>query len=284
MMLSALGFALMGALVKEAGAAGIPLLQIILVRAVISVLLSLVDIARARVHPLGQRRWLLSARGVVGFLSLSCVFYAVLNLPYAQATILQYLHPIFTSILAFLFLREVPARGTLICVALSLAGLVAMLLPAVHMAQADINWLAVAAGLGGAFGSGMAYTIVRKLAASEHPSVIVLYFPMACIPAALLLGAHEFVWPNLQTWWVLIGVGVFAQLGQLALTKAMRTDSASRAASLSYMQIVFAGLLGLVFFGELPTPYTLLGGALILLGAATNALMKSVPAPPKAAL
>ncbi len=277
MMLSALGFALMGALVKVAGAAGIPLLEIILVRAVISVALSLVDIARAKVHPLGHRRWLLTARGVMGFCSLSCVFYAILHLPYAQATILQYLHPIFTSVLAFLFLREVPARGTMICVALSMAGLAAMLLPAVEMPSADVNWLAVLAGLGGAFGSGMAYTIVRKLAATEHPSVIVLYFPMACIPATLLLGAQDFVWPDYSTWWVLLGVGVFAQLGQLALTKAMRTDTASRAASLSYIQIVFAALLGLLAFGEIPSAYTLLGGSLIILGAVVNAWMKTAP-------
>lgn len=277
MLLSALGFALMGALVKMAGASGIPLLQIILVRAIISVILSLVDISRAGVHPLGQRRWLLTARGVVGFLSLTCVFYAVLNLPYAQATILQYLHPIFTALLAFLFLKEVPVIGTLICVALSLGGLVAMLLPAVSGGAVVVDWLPVLAGLGGAFGSGAAYTIVRKLAPTEHPAVIVLYFPMACIPAAILFGAQDFVWPDSATWWVLLGVGCFAQLGQIALTKAMRTDTASRAASLSYMQIVFAAVLGLLFFDEVPTAYTLLGGALIMLGAVVNTLMK----PPK---
>ena len=53
MLISALAFALMAALVKEAGQLGIPLLQIIFVRALISVALSLIDIARAGVHPLG---------------------------------------------------------------------------------------------------------------------------------------------------------------------------------------------------------------------------------------
>lgn len=277
MLLSALGFAVMGALVKFSGAAGIPLLQIILVRAVISVVLSLGDIARAGVHPLGQRRGLLAARGIVGFLSLTSVFYAVLNLPFAQATILQYLHPVFTAVLAYLFLKEMPVLGTLICVALSLAGLGVMLVPAFEADAPTINWLPILAGLGGAFGSGAAYTIVRKLAATEHPSVIVLYFPMACIPAALLLGANDFVWPTTTVWLALIGVGVFAQLGQVALTKAMRTDTASRAASLSYLQIVFAALLGMVAFEETPTGYTLMGGALIIVGAAINTVMKPSP-------
>ena len=277
MMLSALGFALMGALVKVAGSLDIPLFQIILVRAVISVILSLSAIARAKVHPLGHRRWLLLARGVCGFLSLSCVFYAVLHLPFAEATILQYLHPVFTAVLAFILLREVPGKGTLICVLLSLGGLGVMLLPTAGVPNADANWLAVLAGLGGAFGSGLAYTIVRKLASTEHPSVIVLYFPMVCIPASVLVGFEDFIWPSQEAWLVLFGVGCFAQLGQLTLTKAMRTDSASRAASLSYVQIVFAALLGIWFFDELPTLYTMLGAALIILGAVINTLIKVPP-------
>ncbi len=274
MMLSALAFAVMGILVKTAGGAGIPLLEIILARAVISVLLSLYAIARAGVHPLGNQRWWLLARGVTGFFSLNCVFYAVLHLPFAEATLLQYLHPIFTAALAFVLLREVPTTGTLICVALSVLGLVVMLMPAFLNSVSDRDTLAVLAGLGGAFGSGLAYVIVRKLASTEHPSVIVLYFPMVCVPSALLLGFDEFVWPDESMLWVLLGVGCFAQLGQIALTRAMSLDSASRAASLSYVQIVFAMLLGLVFFGEWPTVYTLLGAGLIIAGAVISTLVK----------
>ena len=47
----------------------------------------------------------------------------------------------------------------------------------------------VLSGLGGALGSGIAYTLVRKLTVTEHPSVIVLYFPMVCLPGTLLLGS-----------------------------------------------------------------------------------------------
>ena len=103
-LISAFGFAVMAALVKEAGVLGIPLLQIIFVRAVISVVLSLADIRRAGVHPLGNKRGLLFARGFCGFAALTGVFYALIHLSMAQATLLQYLHPVFTALLAFLFL------------------------------------------------------------------------------------------------------------------------------------------------------------------------------------
>jgi len=101
--------------------------------------------------------------------------------------------------------------------------------------------------------------------------VIVLYFPMVCIPGTLLLGVNDFVWPTPQGWLVLLGVGVFTQLGQLSLTRAMQFDSASRTTSLSYLQIVFAAGLGWLFFGEIPKITTLLGAGLILLGAFISA-------------
>ena len=94
MLISALAFALMAALVKEAGQQGIPLLQIIFVRALISVAFSLIDIGWAGVHPLGHRRALLFARGLSGFLALTGVFYALIHLSMAQATVLQYLHKV----------------------------------------------------------------------------------------------------------------------------------------------------------------------------------------------
>ena len=281
MMISALSFALMAALVKEAGQLGIPLLQIIFVRAVISVVLSLADIGRARVHPLGHRRVLLLGRGVSGFLALTGVFYALIHLSMAQATVLQYLHPVFTALLAFLFLAERPTTATLACILLSLLGLACIVSP--YWSGQDNAGGAlwpVLAGLGGAFGSGVAYTLVRKLVATEHPSVIVLYFPLVCLPGTLLLGGGDFIWPTAAGWWVLIGVGCFTQFGQLALTKAMQLDAASRVTSLSYVQIIFAAVLGWLFFGEIPTQTTFLGGGLILLGAVVSAWMQPRPTQP----
>lgn len=275
MLLSAASFALMGCLVKLAGSWHVPLLQIIFVRALISIVLSLGDIARARVHPLGQRRGLLFARGLAGFIALTGVFYAILHLPYAQATVLQYLHPVFTALLAFWFLAESPTRATLACIILSLVGLGWMVSPYFDGAETTaIPLLAITAGLGGALGSGIAYTLVRKLVTTEHPSVIVLYFPMVCLPGTLLLGFDDFVWPTPEAWLALIGVGVFTQLGQLSLTRAMQFDSASRTTSLSYLQIVFAALLGWIIFGEMPTTATLIGASLILLGAFISALLQ----------
>ena len=170
MALSALSFAVMAACVKVAGETGIPLLQIIAVRAVISIGLSYISIRKAGAALLGHHRVLLFARGLVGFLALTCVFYALLNLPLALATLLQYLHPIFTALLAWLFLRETPDRSTLICVALSLCGLLTILWPMFSASDTqDAPVFAVTMGLAGAFGSAR---VVAAAAGYEHSAAV----------------------------------------------------------------------------------------------------------------
>jgi drug/metabolite transporter (DMT)-like permease len=62
----------------------------------------------------------------------------------------------------------------------------------------------------------------------------------------------------------LLGIGVAAQLGQLAMTQGLRLEPAGRATALSYLQVVFAALLGALFFGERPGLATAAGAALIL--------------------
>ena len=175
----------------------------------------------------------------------------------------------FTAILALLLLRERPTTGTLICIALSFAGLIVMVQPDFIFGHSsvDYNPVAVIVAVAGAFGSGLAYTIVRKLGASEDPSVIVMYFPMICLPAAILLAGDEFVMPTGWAWLTLLMVGLFTQVGQVSLTLAMRSETASRATSLSYSQVVFAAILGILVFAEIPGLWTVLGAGMIMLGA-----------------
>ena len=272
MLLSALAFALMGMCVKIAGYQGIPVMEIIAARAAVSLVISYLDVRRKNISIWGNHKPLLLARGLVGFVSLTGVFYALVHLPFAEASVLQYLHPMFTALLALLLLRERPTAGTLVCIALSFAGLVVMVQPDFLFGSGSVEYdmLAVMIAIAGAFGSGLAYTIVRKLGASEDPSVIVFYFPLVCLPGTILLAGDEFIWPSGWTWLVLLLVGIFTQVGQISLTLAMQTETASKATSLSYSQVVFAAILGILVFDEIPGPWTILGAAMIMLGALVN--------------
>ncbi len=270
-MLSALAFSTMTVFVKWAGAR-LPSQEIVLARALVSLVLSYALLRRAGTASLGRRRGLLLLRGVFGFAGLSCVFYAVTRLPLAEATVIQYMHPVFTAGLAALFLGERVGRSLALSIALSLVGVALVTRPAfLFGGAAGLEPLAVTVALGGAAFSACAYVTVRKLAATEDPLVIVLYFPLVTVPATLPTVLPDLVWPTGPEWLALLGVGVFAQLGQVWLTKGMRHEPAGRATALAYLQVVFAAGWGAAVFGEVPDALTVVGGLLVLGGTALAA-------------
>ncbi len=273
MLLSALGFALMAACVKAVGAYGIPVLEIVAARALVSLLLSYLDVKRKRISIWGHNKPWLVARGVAGALALVCVYYSVTTLPLADATVLQYTYPAFTAVLALIFLGERIKWATIACILLSLLGVAVMMRPGADM-LATIPALSLAAALAGAFGSAVAYVIVRKLSQTEDSSVIIFYFPMIALPLAFLLPGEAFVMPGWEAAILLLLVGIFTQVGQIGLTKAMAAEEAGRASAYAYVQVIFSAVLGIAFFAEIPTLWTLSGGALIMAGALLNALWK----------
>ncbi|HAS8317913.1 TPA: DMT family transporter [Vibrio vulnificus] len=271
MILSALGFALMSASVKYVSVHGIPLFEIVAARALVSLIISYLDVKRKGISVWGNNKRWLFARGAVGTMALMCVYYAVTALPLAEATILQYVHPVFTALLAVLFLKERVQPATLACIVLCLLGVFTMVYPSFDASGVgELPMLSVGIALLGAFGSSIAYVIVRKLSRTEDSSVIIFYFPLVALPVSAMLIGDDFVVPDVALILVLILVGIFTQIGQFGLTKAMQTQTAGNASAYSYVQIVFSALLGVVLFNEVPSIWTLLGGSLIVTGALIN--------------
>ncbi|EOU3283617.1 DMT family transporter [Vibrio harveyi] len=271
MVLSAFGFALMSATVKHVSLHGIPVFEIVAARALVSLVISYLDVKRKGISVWGNNKPLLFARGAVGTMALMCVYYSVTTLPLAEATIFQYIHPVFTALLAVFFLKERIQFSTFICIALCLLGVYVMVQPETGPdAEHALPMFSVMIAILGAFGSSIAYVIVRKLSQTEDSSVIIFYFPLVALPASILLIGDQFVMPDLYLTMMLVLVGVFTQIGQLGLTKAMQTQEAGKASAYSYVQIIFSVALGIFFFGELPAAWTYLGGALIVTGALIN--------------
>ena len=271
MLVSALGFALMAACVKLVSIRGIPLLEIVAARSLVSLAISYIDVRRKGLSLWGTQRALLVARGAIGALALICVYYAVTTLPLAEATLLQYMHPVFTALLGLLLLREGIRLSTLICILLSIAGLIIMVESGTFTdASPALPWFSVSIALLGAFGSAIAYVLVRRLSPYEDASVIIFYFPLIALPLSVALLGRDFVMPNAESLVLLLLVGIFTQVGQLGLTHAMRWETAGNAAAFSYIQVIFAVALGWAVFGEVPSLWTWLGGALILSGALVN--------------
>jgi drug/metabolite transporter (DMT)-like permease len=278
MVASALSFSLMGVCVKQVGGR-IPVAEVVLARGLVSVALSWWLLRRSGVEPWGRQRGLLVWRGVVGTLALLCVYAAISQLPLAAATVLQYLYPTFTALLAWLVLGERVGRRVLAAVAVGWSGVLLVAHPnalqigalsagaldAGALGQLALPGWPVLIGLAGALLTAVAYVSVRKLKGREHPLVIVFYFPLVAVPMSLPLVLLDPVWPTpVELLW-LLGVGVFTQLGQVTLTRSLMALPAARATAISYVQVVFAGLWGWLLFGEAVDGWTLAGAALVLL-------------------
>ena len=263
-MLSSLAFSLMTVCVKQLGGR-IPIAEVVLCRALISVALTGIGLALAGVSPWGHRKGLLIIRGLCGSIALLCFFEAITTLPLASATVLQYTYPTFTALAAALFLREHLRPGIAVAVLIGWFGITLVSQPEwLQAGTAALPVRSVLIALGGALFTALAYVSVRRLSTSEHPLVIILYFPMISIPLTLPFVMQNGVWPIGSEWMWLTGVGIFTQLGQIWVTRGLSLMAAARATSINYVQVVFAALWGWIFFSETLNIWILTGGLLIL--------------------
>lgn len=276
MVLGSLGFALMACCVKVLGMRGIPVLEIIAARAAVSLVLS-ASILKVQNIPLtGNNKPFLLLRGLVGSIALVFVYEGIVRIPFAEATAIQYLNPLFTVFLAAFFLGEKIQKATLIAVLVSMIGMLFVVQPNWFFVEKtqQVPMLGYMLALAGAFGSGLAYVLVRYLSKTEDPNVIIFYFPLVALPFSLILLGDDFVMPSGSIWLLLLLVGVFTQIGQWGFTKSIQAAPAGKAMSFSYIQIIFAVIIGIFYFDEIPNLYALLGMGLIISGTMLRLLFR----------
>jgi drug/metabolite transporter (DMT)-like permease len=263
MLLASFFFALMALSVKLLD--GIPIPEVIFFRAVISALLCYWGIRRAGVAALGNNRLLLLFRGIAGVGALVQGMYLIQEIPLAAATTLTHLSPVFTTLIAIWFVKEKVAPVQLAFFALSFLGVVL-----IQGFDYRISPWHLAVGISASFCMGLAYNSVRRLGSEEHPLVIMLYFPLVCLPLAALYSLFYWVQPQGWQWLTLLAVGITAQLGQYFMTMSYHVATVSRVAIVAYSEVLFAIVLGLVLFGENFNLLTYAGMALVAVGVVLN--------------
>ena len=260
---SALGFSIMALLVKLASERyHVPTGEIVLSRAAVTLVLSYLMLRRRDLSPWGHDRMKLLGRGLVGSCALACFYSSIARLPLADATVLQNTTPLVTALLAWWLLDERVGWPTALAIACGLGGVVLVVQPGGH--GADLGGTALA--LGGATCSAIAYVTVRQLSRTEHPLVIVFYFPLVATPLAIPWAAWDFVVPSPIELGLLVAIGVVTQMAQVFVTLGLSLERAGPATSIGYLQVCFAMIWQLVVFGQEPALGTLAGAALIITG------------------
>lgn len=247
----------------------LPTTELVLFRSFVSVGLSTAMIWRLGISPFGVNKKYLFLRGLFGTIALTLYFYTLQNLPISTAAVLQYLSPIFTAFFAIWMLKEPMRPSRWLFFLLSIVGVVV-----VKGFTPDLTGTYMLAGIISAVFAGLAYNCIRVLRHTDHPVVIVLYFPLVAIPVMSVLSYSNWVWPQGLDWLVIVAMGVFTQVGQVYMTKALHAEKANVITSLKYSGIVYALIFDYLIFGVRYEWATFLGIALVLAGVLLNVLRK----------
>lgn len=266
LLAAAFFFSLMTVCVKLAGAR-LPAEEIIVARAGLGLVFSAATVRAAGLRPWGNAPGWLLVRGLLGSAGLYCFFYTVTVLPLPEVTVIHYVNPVLTALLAAVVLRERIGWGLAAALATSLLGVAVAARPQWLVGGTDVlDPFAVTVGLVGAVFSAAAYVTVRHLRDTDDPLVVVLWFPLVSTPLFLPLAVRVWVWPTPYEWLVLLAIGVTTQIAQICLTRGLHRLPAGRGTAVGYVQIAFAMGWGALVFGEPVDATALVGAGLVVLG------------------
>ena len=240
-------FACMGVCVKFA-AEFFSTAEIVFYRSLIA-LLMMVVLVRARRIPVATPHWRFQLwRSISGFVSLMLYFYALSMLPLATAVTLAYTSPLFLTLYLCWFKNERLRPAMFGALALGFVGVVLLLRPTFHAEQL----LGGMIGLGSGMMAGLAYYNVKELGErGEVEERTVFYFSLvSAVISGVWMTLFDFHRINVPGGLLLLGVGGFGTLAQLAMTRAYNRGRTLMAASLAYSTVIFASLFGMLFWQE----------------------------------
>jgi len=259
MFLSTLAFSLANIFVKQVS--HIPAMEVVFFRTTVASAFCIIGLYRANADWRGSNRTMLLLRGVFGTTALYLFFTTVQNIPLASAMTIQYLSPIFTSIIAIFILKEKVRSMQWVFYGIAFLGVLF-----IEQIDTRVSGLYLSLGIISAFCSGVAYNLVRSLRGREHPLTVVLLFQLVGVVVGLISLFFEWKTPTGLDWLYLFLIGVFSQLGQIFLTNALQKERAASVSIVNYTGLIYAISIGWLVFGETHSTETFLGMALVVAG------------------
>ena len=272
MLFASLMFALMGAFAKMLSS-HLPSIEVVFFRNVFGFFLVAATILKKPMTHTGGKPFLLLFRGLMGFLALLAFFYNIGHIPLGDAMTYSKTSPIFTALFAWIFLKEALGVRGWLALAIGFIGIVLIAKPSGIMLD-KTAWLGIFSGVGAA----LAYTAVRELRQYYDTRAIVLSFmgvgtvgPLVLMALSPYVATEEldmlfasFVMPSGVEWGYIIMLGLFATLAQIYMTKAYAATQAGIVGAVSYSNILFSIMVGLLIGDPFPDPITWGGIALIV--------------------
>lgn len=212
-------------------------------------------------------------RGAAHGLGVMLWFYAMARIPVAEVTAIGYVAPLFVTLGAVFFFGEKLALRRILAIILGFAGTLIILRPGFQEIQiGQIAQLCAAPAFAASF------LLTKRLTREADAATIV---GMLSLTVTLVLAPFAFAVWRTPTWeelfWLTATAG-FATLGHYTLTRAIAAAPLTVTQPISYLQLVWATLLGIIAFNEPLDPFVLIGGAVIVIAATIIAHREAVAA------
>jgi len=244
--------------------------QIIFFRSITTLAVTTPLILKYKINILGNNKGILILRGFLGLISMIFFFQSIKYLDLGISVSIRYTSPIFATIFAMLLLKETIKKIQWVFIIISFIGVVV-----INVVGVEIDVTGFAYALLSAIFLGLVFVITNKIGISENPLVIVNYFMFIALVFTGLMSIDKWVKPSLLELILLLISGFLGYTGLLYLTKSFQNSKVNIIAPLKYLEVIFTTILGVCFFGERYTEYSLLGVSLILIGVILNGLLKN---------
>ena len=189
-------------------------------------------------------------------------FVAISITPLATANALSFTAPLFASVLAMLFLGEVFRWRRWGALAIGFAGTLVILRPGLIEVGTGPLLILAASSLW-----GIILVVMKALGRSDSPPTMVAYMVVFMTPMSLIPALFFWQWPTWEQLGLMALMGLIGTAGHLTLTQALRLADTAVVVPIDFFKLVWASLIGYIFFTEVPDMFTWIGGVMIFAGA-----------------
>ena len=201
-------------------------------------------------------------RALIGSVAMLCMFYGLSITELAKATALMFTVPIFATILAIIFLKEVVGIRRWSAMFVGFFGALIVLRPDIDLEFGQILILC------GSLMWSSSVLMAKKLTQTDTTLTITFWQAAGLIPATFILATQVWEWPSLSQLFMFLLIAIAGTLTHWFLNEALKRAEISVLLPLDYLRLIWSVSLGFIFFSETPTAGLWLGAALIL-GAST---------------
>ncbi len=238
----------------------LPTIEIVALRSVFTILVTLPFMWHAAAGAWTTNNWPLQLiRGAVGVVSMTTWYYALGQMPLADAGALSFTTGIFVTIGAALYFGEPVGLRRWSAVVCGLLGAVIVLRPG----QGVISWAAIAAVVSSLLWA-ISLLMAKELGRYDSSLTVTFYQPLMIAPVALLGTAPVWVTPSPMIWLALIAMGIAAAIGNYGYVRAMRLADASITMPVDYARLIWMVGWGYIIYAEVPDKATWIGAVLII--------------------